>query len=127
LKIEEVFIENPIVHRHPSGVYVCVYDNRDADSIGYAYSPDGVHWSKGKSLILQTEAGKWSAEVRTPLGLIPEEDKNVYTIFYSGFEDEPDWESILAGDMRTTCAIGKVTVRLVWETVSPYAGKDGED
>jgi hypothetical protein len=127
LLIEDVFIENPIVHLHASGVYVCVYDNREEDSIGYAYSPDGVHWSKGKSLIVQPESGRWAAEVRTPLGLVAEEDKNVYSLFYTGFVDEPDWESILAGDMQTACAIGRVTVRLVWETVSPYADDNPQE
>jgi len=52
------------------------------------------------------------------MGLVAEED-DLYTVFCTGFEDEPDWVGTLSGETATTCAIGKLTVRVVWEPTSP--------
>ncbi len=112
VRIEPVFIENPIVTALPGGGYVCVYDSNVPDAIGYAFSGDGIHWQPGKPLIIQTNAGVWSKDVRTPLGLVPE-GGNEYTVFYTGFEDKPEWEKLLAGDGGSAkCAIGLARVRI---------------
>ena len=117
--IETKFIENPIVTRLPDGRYICVYDHQEADCIGYAFSDDGIHWQPGKSLTIQPEPGTWAKDVRTPLGLIPEPD-GTYTVFYTGFEQEPNWESVMArGKPTWTCAIGKAVVRLAPVTGGP--------
>lgn len=110
-EIEKKFIENPIVTRLSDGRYICVYDNQEADSIGYAFSDDGIHWQPGKSLAIQSEPATWSKDVRTPLGLIPEPD-GTFTVFYTGFEQEPNWEGLMAGKPTSTCAIGKAVVKL---------------
>ncbi len=110
--IEKRFIENPIVEPVPGGGWMCVYDTNPEDAIGYAYSADGIHWNPGHELGIQPKHNVWSAEVRTPLGLIPE-GNGEYTIFYTGFEKTPDWPALLkgnGGDAR--CAIGSVRVRL---------------
>jgi len=109
--IEKKFIENPIVTLLPDGRYICVYDNQGPDSIGYAFSQDGIHWQPGKSLAIQPEPGTWSKDVRTPLGLIPEAD-GAFTVFYTGFEQEPNWAGLMAGKPTSTCAIGKAVVKL---------------
>ena len=119
--IEKVFIENPIVLHDRSGVYLAVYDSQPEGTIGYSFSEDGTTWSPGRTLKIEGPDGTWAAEVRTPLGLIPEE-RNVYTVFFSGFESAPDWDQIFRGEMRTTCAIGRASLRLVWEPVNPYKG-----
>lgn len=116
--IEEVFIENPIVELHQrSGMWLCVYDHREADSIGYSFSRDGLNWAKGRALRIQDEGSGWCRDVRTPLGLVAEPETNSYTVFYTGFQDPPDWERIFAGDFGTACAVGRIRVRLVWERV----------
>lgn len=110
--IEKVFIENPIVEPLPQGGYLCVYDSQGADMIGYAYSADGIHWNPGKRLVIQPRAGQWSKDVRTPLGLVAE-GGGIYSVYYTGFEQEPDWKALLAGNAgKTSCAVGLVKVRL---------------
>ena len=109
--IEKVFIENPIVEPLPRGGYLCVYDSNVADAIGYAFSPDGIHWRPGKALVIQPKAGVWAKDVRTPLGLVAE-GGGVYSVYYTGFEQEPDWKALLAGQGgKTSCAIGLVKLR----------------
>ena len=117
--IEARFIENPVVLLERPGLYLCVYDNDQPDSIGYSFSFDGIDWEPGHSLQIQPRPGFWSKEVRTPLGLIPE-DKNEFTLFYTGFEGVPDWGRLMKGEPGTTCAVGRVSVRLVWEPVKRY-------
>ena len=86
LKIEKVFAENPIVTRLDDGTYAAVYDSNVPNAIGYTWSADGVHWSAGEAINVQPQgAGKWAHDVRTPLGLIPEENRR-YTVFYTGYE-----------------------------------------
>jgi hypothetical protein len=112
--IEEVFIENPIVTELDEGGFLCVYDCQTPDAIGYAFSTDGSHWEPGHHLAIQTTPGQWSADVRTPLGLIPEGDDQ-FTLFYTGFEGDPQWERLLEADPQTTCAVGMVELKLVWK------------
>ena len=110
--IETRFIENPIVTGARGGGWFAVYDGETPDGIGWAHSVDGVRWGKGQGLVLQPKAGEWSKEMRTPLGLVPEGGDR-FTIFYTGFEQAPDWERILeTGSSRETCAVGFVELRL---------------
>jgi hypothetical protein len=60
---------------------------------------------------VQATPGAWATDVRTPLGLVDEDDGR-YTVFYSGFEQTPDWPRLLRGKGRETCAIGFVEVRV---------------
>ncbi len=85
LPIEPVFAENPIVSRLDDGTYMAVYDTTTDDhAIGYAWSADGIHWARGKSLIVQPAGpGRWAEEITTPLGLIPE-GHDTFTVFYTG-------------------------------------------
>jgi hypothetical protein len=85
LPIEPIFAENPIVTRLDDGTYMAVYDTTNDDhAIGYAWSGDGIHWGRGKTLIVQPEGpGRWAQKITTPLGLIPE-GNNVFTVFYTG-------------------------------------------
>ena len=110
--IESVFIENPIVTRLRDGRYVAVYDTtRDPDAIGYAISADGIHWPAGQTLIIQPARGKWSPEIRTPLGLVPEGD-GTYTVFYTGFEQAADWTRLMESKPVNTFAVGFARVRV---------------
>jgi hypothetical protein len=110
--IESVFIENPIVTRLRDGRYLAVYDTtRDADAIGYAISADGIHWPAGQTLVIQPTRGKWSPEIRTPLGLVPEGD-GTYTVFYTGFEQAADWARLMESKPVNTFAVGFARVRV---------------
>ncbi len=111
--IEPTFIENPIVERLPSGEFLAVYDSQAPSCIGYAPSVDGRLWRRGYSLRIQDAKTGWAKDVRTPLGLIPE-GGGEYTVFYTGFVNQPDWETLLDGNGdNTSCAVGKIRVRLV--------------
>jgi hypothetical protein len=109
--LEERFIENPIVTPAPGGGWLVVYDCEGEGAIGWSYSPDGIHWEPGRRLVIQPEPGQWAKDVRTPMGLVPEGDGR-FTVFYTGFEQAPDWDRLLQGKGRETCAIGFVEVRL---------------
>jgi len=112
--IEKVFIENPVVAGLPEGGYLCVYDTQTPDAIGYAFSPDGIHWQPGKSLVIQSQPGVWCHDVRTPLGLVPDSG-NEYLVYYTGFENTPDWNKLLeANGEGAVAAIGRARVRLEW-------------
>lgn len=113
LPIEPTFIENPIVEKLRDGSYAAVYDTtKDPDAIGFSWSKDGRAWSAGQSLAIQRSKGKWSPEVRTPLGLVPEVD-GTYSVFYTGFEQPADWNALMAGKPANTFAVGFARVKIV--------------
>lgn len=95
--ISDYFIENPIVSRLENGKYLAVFDTafadgdgdeveRNGDSIGYSVSEDGIHWPKMKTLNVQRD-DPWSREMRTPLGLI-ENDDGSFLLYYTAREKE---------------------------------------
>jgi len=103
--IEPEFIENPIVTRLANGQYVAVYDTGfNAYAIGYSFSPDGIHWEKGKHVDVQTGDGVWATDVRTPLGLI-DEGNGRFTLFYTAFEKAQ-------GATPGSASVGMVEMRL---------------
>lgn len=80
-------VENPIVTRLKNGHYIAVFDSLGpTDQIGYALSQDGVEWGKAKYLVLD-RSKLWTSDVRTPLGLIPEDD-GTFTLFCTGYLKE---------------------------------------
>lgn len=105
--IEDHFVENPIVTRLKGGGWLAVYDVQEPDAIGWAFSGDGTHWGAGNRLKIQQQADQWCKDIRTPMGLI-DEGNNQFTVFYTGFEQVPDWERLLQGKGKETCAIGFV-------------------
>ena len=110
--IESRFIENPIVTEVPGVGWLAVYDGETPEGVGWAFSADGVRWGRGQGLVLQPNAGEWSKELRTPLGLVPEGGDR-FTLLYTGFEQVPDWTRILdTASSKQTCAIGLVELRL---------------
>ena len=111
VNIEKVFIENPVVTKLPDTTYVAVYDNRVQQSIGYAFSKDGIHWTPGKALIVQKGKGIWASEVRTPLGLIPE-GKDSFSLFYTANQDLLGAPPDPHGIKLTPGAMGLVEVKL---------------
>ena len=66
LPMEPVFAENPVVTRLDDGSYMAVYDTGNDDhGIGYDWSADGIHWPRGKTLIVQPPGeGRWATELR---------------------------------------------------------------
>lgn len=124
--IEPVFIENPIVLQARKDLFLAVYDHSQPGAIGYSFSRDGKNWAPGRGLVLQGPEG-WAKDVRTPLGLIPEAESSVFTLYFTGFENEPDWDRLLQGEGGdTACAVGKVRLRMVWEPAKPYGNAKGE-
>ena len=112
LQIEGRFIENPIVTRLSDGTYAAVYDTDAPNAIGYAFSIDGIHWSAGKHLIVQSEDGIWASEVRTPLGLV-EEGEDSFSLFYTANEKVAGAAADPNGIVLTPGSIGLVKVQLV--------------
>ena len=109
--IEERFIENPIVTPAPEGGWLVVYDSEGEGTIGWSHSDDGIHFGPGQRLVIQPEPGVWAKDVRTAMGLVPEGNGR-FTLFYTGFEQMPDWDRLLLGKGQETCAIGFVELRL---------------
>lgn len=112
LKVENRFIENPIVTKLNDGTFVAVYDTDAPNAIGYTFSTDGVHWSAGQHLIVQEGSGVWATEVRTPLGLISE-GKDSFTLFYTANEKLAGTGPDANGINTTPGSMGLVDVRLV--------------
>jgi hypothetical protein len=110
--LETRFIENPIVSEALGGGFLVVYDSEGPDVIGWAYSADGVRWGAGRRLTIQPKPGEWAKDVRTPLGLV-HEGGGRFTLFYTGFEQTPDWPRMLdEAKGKETCAVGWVELRL---------------
>jgi hypothetical protein len=118
LAVEATFIENPIVSRLANGTYIAVYDNHKPNSIGYTFSGDGLHWSPGLQLAVQSGSGIWASEVRTPLGLI-DEGNGQFTLFYSANERLDGLHADANGIVLTPGAVGMVGVRLKSKSSSP--------
>lgn len=107
LPIEPLFIENPVVARI-SAHYAAVYDSSlspqpgqwvaEPRHIGIAFSADGTHWPRGGRLAVQPPDGpaQWSEDLRTPLGLIPEEDGNFTVLYTAQNRSERFWSVGLA-------------------------------
>jgi hypothetical protein len=121
LQLEPTFIENPIVSHIADGRYIAVYDNHQGNSVGYAFSSDGIHWSRGRQLAVQTGSGIWAAEVRTPLGLIGEGD-GLFTLFYSANERIEGSHADANGIVLTPGSIGMVELRLESNSTASVQG-----
>ena len=113
LSIEPVFIENPVVSRI-GDLYVAVYDSdivhakdseyhREAHSVGYATSGDGIEWSAGSRIIVQPPGpANWSTDIRTPLGLV-NEGSDKFSLFYTAENKKRFWPvSMVRVKMTTT-------------------------
>jgi len=122
LTVEPTFIENPIVSRLNDGSYIAIYDNHKRNSIGYTFSSDGVHWSNGQQLTVQTGNGVWATEVRTPLGLI-DEGNGRFTLFYSANEHVPGSRADANGIVLTPGSIGMVEVRMLGKSSAQEAAR----
>jgi hypothetical protein len=109
-KLETKFIENPVVTKIAGG-YLVIYAILKPNTFGWAFSKDGIHWGEGRSLEIQSEPKTWTNEIRTVLGLI-DEGNGKHTIFYTGFEQPPDWKRLLTGVGKETCAIGHMEVQI---------------
>ncbi len=99
--ITDRFGENPIVSRLKNGKYLAVFDvafglkfdaAQDRDSIGYSVSEDGVNWPLFKPLDVQPK-DKWSRQLRTPLGMI-EEDDGTFSLYYTAQEKDVAFWSV---------------------------------
>jgi len=110
LNVEPRFIENPIVTQLSDGSFVAVYDSDAPNAIGYTFSKDGIHWSPGQHLTVQAGTGVWSTEVRTPLGLIPEQNDS-FTLFYTANEKVAGAVADVNGIVLTPGAMGMVEVQ----------------
>jgi hypothetical protein len=123
LPIERRFIENPIVSRLADGTYVAVYDNHVENSVGYAFSSDGVHWDAGRRLVVQSGSGIWASEVRTPLGLV-DEGNGLFTLFYSANEKVTGASPDANGITMTPGSIGVVEVQWKGNNTATEQGKE---
>ena len=108
--LEKKFIENPIVTKVAGG-YLVIYAIFKPNAFGWAFSEDGIHWGEGQSVEIQTKPEVWSDDVRTVLGLV-DEGEGKFTVFYTGFEQAPDWDRLLTGTGKETCAIGFLDLQI---------------
>ena len=111
LRVESRFIENPIVTQLADGSWIAVYDNHVLNEIGYTVSADGIHWSAGQHLVVQSGDRVWATEVRTPLGLVQEKG-DTFTLFYTANEKVTGARADGYGVNLTPGALGYADVRL---------------
>jgi len=111
LHVEARFIENPIVMHLAGGSWLAVYDNHVPNEVGYTVSGDGIHWSAGQHLVVQSGSHIWASEVRTPLGLVQEKGDS-FTLFYTANEKISGAQADGYGVTLTPGALGYVEVRL---------------
>lgn len=109
-EIEKKGIENPIVTPAPGNGWLVVYDNvTEPGAFGWGYSEDGINWPHGNFLTINKPEDGWCKDIRTPLRLV-DEGNGKYTMFYSGFEDVPDWDKFMEGTAECSCSIGYIEV-----------------
>ena len=76
--------ENPIVTRLEDGTFLCVYDDltnlSNDNRIGYAWSPDGLHW---ESSYFTVPLPSPIVNIRTPQSIIPA-GHDTFWIYYTG-------------------------------------------
>lgn len=86
--------ENPVVTRLPSGRFIAVFETVFNEiGFGWADSADGITWSEAHELEVSASCHSLR-KVRTPLGLIPEDD-GTYSLFYTGFSKaESRWGEV---------------------------------
>jgi hypothetical protein len=109
--VETHFIENPIVDKIEVKGWVMVYDHNAPGAFGWAFSADRISWQKGNYTKIDASGQGWCKDIRTPLGVI-DEGNGKYTLFYTGFEDIPNWDELLAGTGECNCAIGYVELEI---------------
>jgi len=124
VRMEPRFVENPIVTQLDSGHYVAVYDNHQPNEVGYSVSEDGIHWSEGRHLVVQTGKGIWASEVRTPLGLV-EESNGVFTLFYTANELTAGTQPDAYGVTLTPGAVGFIQLKVA-TTGNAYATRNNK-
>jgi hypothetical protein len=82
------FAENPVVTQIGDNLFIAVLDcHPEKGDIAYSTSKDGIHWSAAGFVSFTPDIRKWWTNVRTPLGLVQEEE-NVYTLFFAAFLDK---------------------------------------
>jgi len=114
--IVKEFIENPVVQEIAPHRWLALYDSNAPNAVGYSFSADGLHWTQEKILVVQSEKNRWSGDnglwdVRTPLGLLPQDDGTWILIYTAKLKTERYW------------AVGQCTVRLVDGQTPVEAGK----
>ena len=113
LKVEKIFMENPVVTKLRDHAYIAVYDTdiNFPNAVGYTFSTDGIHWGRGQHLVIDSpKKPAWFSRTRTPLGLIPESNGE-FTLFYTAFEQSASPTEF------PVAAVGLVTLKL--ETPAP--------
>ena len=120
LRVEARFIENPVVTELADGSWLAVYDNHVPNEIGYMISDDGIHWSAGQHLAVQSGRHIWATEVRTPLGLV-QENNGTFTLFYTANQKVSGAHADGYGVNLTPGALGYTEVRLYRRDVGPAA------
>jgi hypothetical protein len=86
VKFHERFAENPVITKlNSKDIYVAMLDGGRA--IGYSFSQDGINWHEARFLPFDIHIkDRWWTHMRTPLGLIPEDDGS-FTVFFTAYTE----------------------------------------
>jgi hypothetical protein len=88
IKLDPGFAENPVISKLPDGRFIAMLDGgMDRQGPGYSVSENGLDWSRATFLDLSAIGEKWWTTMRTPLGLINEDD-GTFTIFHTAYTDD---------------------------------------
>jgi len=81
IRLHQNFTENPVVTMMKNGRYIAMVDG-GPKAFGYSVSDAGILWSKATYIDLEEHLDKWWSYMRTPLGLIVEDD-GTFTVFFT--------------------------------------------
>ena len=78
-------------------------------TISTAISNDGIHWKTGQKDIINSRHGYWDELIRTPFGLIPEDD-NHFTVFYTARRKASTRIRYLKQEHLTLCTFEEIGI-----------------
>ncbi len=84
IKIDPLFAENPVVDRI-GDLWIAMVDGGPRQCFGYSVSRDGGTWSAATWVDLKPHVKAWWQTMRTPLGLIAEND-GTYSVFFTAIK-----------------------------------------
>jgi AraC-like DNA-binding protein len=85
IQLDEVFVESPVVTPIEGGGYLVLFNGGHRGEIGYSFSADGLHWPRADFLLEKEMMPTWLKIMRTPLGVILEEDGRM-KIFFTAYD-----------------------------------------
>jgi hypothetical protein len=116
------FIENPLVFRVREDLWIVLYDSSN-QQLSYAWSVDGMHWSKECTVDWAGKRPAWLGWLRTPLSLLPEKDGS-WTVYVTAFNAQRLEPNLDPEYHYGFGSLGRLSVRLEIDEKAVAAAKN---